>query len=125
MPDTRGSILTLPLPTDFHLPTVVCSYGYYVLAPNKWDPEQATLDRPLLLDTGKRIDTRTTQRGRSLRITCNAKLARSEQHEVKERITRMLRIDEDLRAWYASHREAKSKRWGRLFRSPTLFEDII
>lgn len=37
----------------------------------------------------------------------------------------MFRIDERFEAWYQMHPAAAKRRFGRLFRSPTLFEDMV
>lgn len=37
----------------------------------------------------------------------------------------MLRLDEDLRNFHRLHGEAKKRKFGRLFRSASLFEDIV
>eukprot|EP00913_Durusdinium_trenchii_P005953 g5565.t1 len=55
-------------------------------------------------------------------------LARGEQGEARSQITRMLRLDEDRASVRAFHRvDPRWRRSGRarLFRSPTLFEDVI
>lgn len=33
----------------FHLETVVCSHGFFMMAPNRWDPVSKALFRPLRL----------------------------------------------------------------------------
>ena len=43
----QASNLTLPVPPGFDLQAAVCSYGYFILAPNRWDPDTRTFARPL------------------------------------------------------------------------------
>ena len=124
-----GSRLTIQAPRDFQFNRDVCSYGYFLLAPNVWDPDRKTLTRPLNLDGG--VATLTiaqpdNHKGSPLRAVADRALSRAEQGEAKRQITRMLRLDDETVADF--HRT--DDRWkrsgkGRLFRSPTLFEDII
>ncbi len=44
---------------------------------------------------------------------------------VKAQATRMLRLDEDPRLWQALCPDAKKLGFGRMFRSPTFFEDLV
>ena len=52
-------------------------------------------------------------------------LTRDEAADIRTGLARMLRVDEDLRAWHRMHDEARRARFGRMFRSPSLFEDIV
>ena len=47
-----GTRLTITPPEDFVLARDVCSYGYFLLAPNRWNPSNRTLTRPLDLEEG-------------------------------------------------------------------------
>lgn len=120
-----ASTLTIPLPSDFDLARAVCSYGYFILAPNRWDPKTRTLTRPLRGQRDRVIRTRIAQRGRRLELRCDKVVATKERKTIKQQVTRMLRIDEDLTAWWRLSRKAKREGFGRLFRSPTLFEDVV
>lgn len=122
-----GSTLTLPTPPRFDLARAVCSYGYFLLAPNRWDPDTQTLTRPLRGRDDRLIHVtlRQPRRQRRLVLACDVRLDRTEQQRVKRDVVRMLRIDEDLTDWFARHPEARKQGFGRLFRSPTLFEDIV
>jgi 3-methyladenine DNA glycosylase/8-oxoguanine DNA glycosylase len=68
------------------------------------------------------------KRGAPLAVKVGRGLSAKEKGELKGQLTRMLRLDEDegvLRAFHkVDPRFAKGGR-GRLFRSPTLFEDVI
>ncbi|VAX41960.1 hypothetical protein MNBD_PLANCTO03-2280, partial [hydrothermal vent metagenome] len=44
-----GTRLTIRVPADFVLSRDVCSYGYFLLAPNRWDTKSQTLARTLHL----------------------------------------------------------------------------
>ncbi|TVQ81150.1 MAG: hypothetical protein EA380_02420 [Phycisphaeraceae bacterium] len=124
-----GSRLRIKPPEDYLFKRDVCSYGYFLLAPNRWDPESCTLTRPLLLDHSVAVLTIGQSKdapGADLIVQSDIALDRAQQREARCRVERMLRLDEhDL-----SHFHRVDSRWkrsgrGRLFRSPTLFEDIV
>lgn len=125
-----GTRLTIRPPGDYVLARDVCSYGYFVLAPNLWDVERRTLRRVLALGDGASACAirQGEGRGSPLRVRFDRALTKAEQREARAQITRMLRLDEDEASVRAFHRV--DPRWrrsgrGRLFRSPTLFEDVI
>ncbi|HEX8875445.1 MAG TPA: hypothetical protein VF777_01765 [Phycisphaerales bacterium] len=127
--------LRLTPPKDYRLARDVCSYGYFLLAPNRWDVRAHTLTRALLLG-GKAAGVVISQPGASAKrggggeIVCafDRVLTVKEQAEARVQLTRMLRLDEETAAIRAFH--TMDPRWkktgrGRLFRSPTLFEDVL
>jgi 3-methyladenine DNA glycosylase/8-oxoguanine DNA glycosylase len=126
-----GSRITIRAPDDFLLVRDVCSYGYFLLAPNEWDPIDRTLSRPLALPEGRvrvRIGQPEGLPGSSLMVECDRRLGRRERGELVRQVSRMLRLDESAEAIAAFH--DVDGRWrasgrGRLYRSPTLFEDVV
>lgn len=107
-----------------------CSYGYFLLAPNYWDVKAEALVR--VLDVGDRpVIVHATQEGGAgsrLRVAASRTLSRVERGEVERQLTRMLRLDEGADAIAEFHKA--DRRWkrsgrGRLFRSPTFFEDVV
>jgi len=125
-----GTRLTIQTPADYVLSRDVCSYGYFVLAPNYWDVAAQRLHRALALDEGGAscVIEQTGDKGSALRVRFDRALSRPEQAKARSQISRMLRLDEDHQSLKAFHRI--DPRWrrsgrGRLFRSPTLFEDVI
>jgi len=120
-----ATTLTLKPPRDLSLPHAVCSYGYFVLAPNRY--ERRALHRPLHDADGAVVDARITQAriGGPIRVRCDRAVARRHHAIIRRQVGRMLRVDEDLRGWRRAHPTAARRRFGRLFRSPTLFEDIV
>jgi 3-methyladenine DNA glycosylase/8-oxoguanine DNA glycosylase len=122
--------LTLQPPADYVLARDVCSYGYFLLAPNYWDTRSRTLWRVLALSGGA-VLVHISQEGRAgaaLKVALSRRLGGGERGEATHQVTRMLRLDEGRDAVREFHRLdprfAKSRR-GRLLRSPTLFEDVI
>jgi len=124
------STLTLSIPRRFDLPAAVTTYGYYVLAPNYWDEPTQTLHRPLAVD-GQVVNVRIhagAQAKPQLRIACDATVPRAHHALIKARVARMLHLDtppDVFTRFHAMHRDARRLKFGRLFRSPTLFEDMV
>ena len=122
--------LTIKPPADFLLIRDVCSYGYFLLAPNWWDHLNKTLTRPLILTSGV-IVVRISQKespGANLKLTVSRQLIANDRKELKHQLTRMLRLDESQAQLQEFHRldpRFKASGRGRLFRSPTLYEDVI
>lgn len=127
--------LHLKPPRDYRLARDVCSYGYFLLAPNRWDIRDHTLSRALLL-AGKSAGVVVSQPGAKPMSGGGAELCcqfdrvlnNRELEEARRQITRMLRLDEDATHIRSFHKI--DPRWrklgrGRLFRSPTLFEDVL
>ncbi len=142
-----GTRLTIRVPADFVLARDACSYGYFLLAPNHWEADTWTFSRLLELEGGparvairqpeengasaRRVtlaSRRRAARGRPLRVACDRTLNASERASVRGQIARMFRLDEDegtLRAFHKLDPRWRRSGRGRLFRSPTLFEDVI
>ena len=152
-------------PVDYVLPRDVCSYGYFLLAPNHWSVEERSLRTTLDLsgaDVGYKparsamrapaVTVTVTQGkawapGSALRVRPVRAGGSEERAIVREMLARMLRLDEDHGTiaefhgvdprWGAGKSERRSAGtgsanapdWrrgrGRLFRSPTFFEDVI
>jgi 3-methyladenine DNA glycosylase/8-oxoguanine DNA glycosylase len=126
-----GMRLSIRPPRDYLLGRDFCSYGYFLLEPNRWDPGREVLTRILDLAEGPaavRIAQPGGTPGSPLRILAGRPLARAEQRQAKILITRMLRLDESeetIAAFHGVDPRFKRSGRGRLMRSPTLFEDFI
>lgn len=128
-PLNMGSIATIPTPKDFALARDLCSYGYFLLAPNHWDVRKSVFVRTFLVG-GVATTVRTTQGkvGAPLKARADVALNAVQREELIAQIRRMLRLDEtadEIRAFHAADLRWKESGRGRLMRSPTLFEDII
>jgi len=123
--------LTLPTPADFDLARDCCSYGYFLLWPNFWDPGTRTLSRVLDVGKGGPVGVVIAQRdgvGSALRLTLSRAVLTAERAELKRQVSRMLRLDESAEAigeFHGVDPRWKRSGYGRLFRSPTFFEDVI
>jgi 3-methyladenine DNA glycosylase/8-oxoguanine DNA glycosylase len=125
----RPSRLTIDVPPDFDLPRVVCSYGYFLLAPNRWRPQELSLEHSLEVAPGQpsvRVVIRQpTGRGGLLRVLCDRPLVPGERGSIVQRLARMLRLGFDVRPWGKLAPVARRRGFGRLFRSATLWEDMV
>ncbi len=120
---------TLPVPVDFDFARAVCSHGWFVLAPNRWDPPRQQLETVLAAGDTRALTVRV--RGKGRRILMEAACDPAEVNAVGGAIRRMLRLEEDFTRFHAvcrrseSHRGAAKTRFGRLLRGACLFEDMV
>lgn len=116
------------VPDDLDLKRAVCSYGYFLLAPNRWDPVAVSLATAVRADglVAALVIRQPDGCGGPLRVRCQQTLPRPAQTAVRRAVTRMLRLDADLDGWRRCCPAAARRRgFGRLFRSATLFEDLV
>ncbi len=123
-----GSTLSMKPPKDYDLARDVCSYGYFVLMPNYWDVTNQCFSRVLEFADQPSACVIDQLDDGTLRARFDRKLDRSEQAHAKSQITRMLCLDQDhayVKSFHKVDPRWKKSGRGRLFRSPTLFEDVI
>ena len=123
-----ATTLTIRPPANYDLARDVCSYGYFLLAPNRWDPDARTFSRPLRLGEGPAkatIHQQHDREGEPLKVRFDRALTRKEQAEARLQIARMLQLDDDIAAFHAVDPRWKKSGRGRLVRSPSMFEDVI
>lgn len=130
-----GSRFSIPVPRDYVLRRDYCSYGYFLLEPNDWNPRAEVVTRildlregPARLEITQPRDGGRIRRGTPLAVRADRALARPERQEAARLLARMLRLDEDvdlIREFHAVDPRWKGVGRGRLMRSPTLFEDVI
>jgi 3-methyladenine DNA glycosylase/8-oxoguanine DNA glycosylase len=136
------------IPHGFSLSQTICSYGYFCLAPNRWIPserdDEGYLVRPLSVryhgeeDIQKKKEhncSKTTlvaigqnTKTRSVIVAVKSSPSSTDsiyRKKLTKQIDRMLRLDTSLDEFHKLHDEAKKRGFGRLYRSPTLFEDMI
>ncbi|KAM7473081.1 hypothetical protein LguiB_020324 [Lonicera macranthoides] len=120
------------------LEEAVCNHGFFMMAPNEWNPLTKTLTRPLRLDdsiTSAIVSvSHDGTNPNSLRVRIHPlhrhrPISSSDRQAVLDQVQRMLRIsskdENDVIEFQKVYPEAKTRGFGRLFRSPTLFEDTI
>lgn len=138
--------LTIQVPEDYVLARDVCSYGYFLLEPNHWDPDAGSFRTTIDLGT-RAVTVRIVQqgseaeaaapralgkilrlRGKPLVVHADVKLDRDERTLLMSRLSRMLVLDTQrstLKAFHTLDPRFKKSGRGRLMRSPTFFEDVI
>ncbi|KAI4296120.1 hypothetical protein L6164_036105 [Bauhinia variegata] len=147
----RWCNLELSLGTEaetFQLEKAVCSHGLFMMAPNYWDPLSKTLTRPLRLSLVEDDYSSTSSSGSvivsisqpaeppsslSVHVHGTQKLSPQEEHALLAQVSRMLRLSEremkavrEFRKMSNHYRDGKDSSFnGRVFRSPTLFEDMV
>ncbi len=122
---TQCTTLTLTRPAGFDLSRAVASYGYFLLAPNYWDIKRRVLGRPLHTTEGRVVRCVISQRASHIVLTCDRAVERKDHATLRAQAARMLRLDESQQAWHRAYPSAKLAKFGRMFRSPTLFEDLV
>lgn len=115
-------------PGDYLLHRDVCSYGYFLLAPNVWDPSRRVMGRPLELSGGiaNLVISQPGGKGKALVIHADRAISKRERAEAEPLLSRMLRLhDPEVAEFHKLDPRWKRSGRGRLFRSPTFFEDLI
>lgn len=126
-----GRTFTLEAPRDYLLHRDVCSYGYFLLEPNFWDPKTQRFRRVLGLPGGAAtitLEQTARKRGAPLAASADRGLDAGDRAAAKAQLVRMLRLDEDhlhVRAFHRLDPRCKASGRARLLRSPTFFEDVI
>ncbi|XP_024545132.1 uncharacterized protein LOC9645043 isoform X1 [Selaginella moellendorffii] len=127
-----GLVLRLAVPHSFSLARVVCSYGFYMMQPNRWLPESGDLERPLRLKDGRAVVTILSEEAPGMlavRVLGVEELPEDDREEILSQVKRMLRLSDEedflVTGFHALHPKAKEEGFGRLIRSPTLFEDMV
>ena len=124
--------LRIPTPAPFDWALSVRGHGWYQLAPMAWDSDA----RELSLATehaGDVVDLRLRHDGQAIRgdVQSHAPLSRQAVMDLRRKVARMFRLDEDLREFWALCRRTPRLTWvarlgaGRLLRAPSLFEDQL
>jgi 3-methyladenine DNA glycosylase/8-oxoguanine DNA glycosylase len=133
----QAYVFTEETPTPFDFESSATAHGWARLQPFEWDNDRAELRRIHRLTSGNVIRLRLRKANRSpnpaVQITVDTPeaLTAAEETEIRRAVRRMLRLDEDLTAFYRL--AARLDDWtlglkpggGRLLRCPTLFEDMV
>ncbi|RDX94886.1 hypothetical protein CR513_22675, partial [Mucuna pruriens] len=129
--------ITLSSGTEpFRLEQAVCSHGLFMMAPNLWDPLSKTLTRPLRLHhpsspSSLLVSISQCPHSLAVRVHTTRPLSPQQQRHITAQVSRMLRLSETeekaVREFRSAHVVDHPNRSfaGRVFRSPTLFEDMV
>lgn len=119
---------------SFNLEKAVCNHGFFMMPPNLWSPSKKTLERPLRLsNVSSSVYASISHPSNSTFLVIQLhhihNISSSDKHAILEQVGRMLRIskkdEEVVREFQKVHEAAKNKGFGRVFRSPSLFEDVV
>jgi 3-methyladenine DNA glycosylase/8-oxoguanine DNA glycosylase len=119
----------LHTPEDYLLARDFCSYGYFLLRPNRWDVKRRVLTRAFAIERSP-VLVQVSQRGpgEAIRVEPSRPLIAKHRSLIASWLTRMLRLDEpasEIAEFHALDPRWKQAGRGRLMRSPTMFEDVI
>ncbi|MCE0481905.1 hypothetical protein HAX54_040094 [Datura stramonium] len=126
-------IINLEKFPSFNLEKAVCNHGFFMMAPNHWDPSTKSFSRPLrLADSITSAMTFISQPTREdhlvVKVYGASILSLKDERAIQSQVIRMLRLsdkdEQDVGCFHKLYPDAKAKGFGRLFRSPTLFEDV-
>lgn len=133
--------------SSFDLEKAVCNHGFFMMAPNRWIPKSKTLERPVrLADSTRSVKVsilkpcisvhKDTLLVRVHDISPND-ISKQDEVAILEQVRRMLRIshkdEQDVKQYQqkllhlhlSEDNDNDKPGSGRLFRSPTLFEDLV
>lgn len=125
--------LAIPVPPPFDLQLALHGHGWVHLAPHDYDEATGAL-RTVLRHGEQAVDAELTQATPArlrLRLTSERTLADRRTDALIAQVRHMLRLDDDLSAFHARCAQEPRLRWvarrgaGRLFRSASVFEDLM
>lgn len=125
--------LAIPVPPPFDLQLALHGHGWVHLAPHAYDEATGAL-RTVLRHGERAVDAELTQATPArlrLRLTSHRPLAGALAAALAAQVRHMLRLDDDLSAFHARCAQEPRLRWvarrgaGRLFRSASVFEDLM
>ncbi|MGE3172473.1 MAG: DNA-3-methyladenine glycosylase [Planctomycetota bacterium] len=124
--------LTLAAPAPFELPLCLHGHGWVSLPPHRWDGGDAPWHVPLRLGRAL-VSARVRQRERRLAVELDSArpLSPRAQDTARAQLAHMLRLDDDLSAFWDACAATPGLEWvarrggGRLLRSATVFEDLM
>eukprot|EP00040_Diaphanoeca_grandis_P015967 m.82088 g.82088 ORF g.82088 m.82088 type:complete len:471 (+) comp25485_c0_seq1:92-1504(+) len=144
--ESNPNVIIIPTPIGFSLAQSICSYGYFGLAPNIWKPtdtqpseegplgnrktDSGCYSRPLRFGKNhNRVCVVSVVQDREnnclkVSLSCPVKSA-NHRLQIKQQIVRITRLDFKLDDFHRLHPAAEARGFGRLFRSPTLWEDLV
>lgn len=123
--------ITIKTPSDFNFQRTVLSHGWCELLPFELDRRNWILTRVLDIGRGRPVTVRISFGKRGLRVVPSRELSEAAAKRIVRDVRHMLRLDDDLQAFYVAMSADADFAWitnegaGRLLRSPTVFEDLV
>jgi 3-methyladenine DNA glycosylase/8-oxoguanine DNA glycosylase len=123
--------LTIKTPRGFSFRRTVRSHGWYALPPFELDKANWLLWR--VLDRGQTapVTIKISSANSGIKISSASRFGKKALKEIECDVRHMLRLDDDLQAFYRITSANPEFAWvadqgaGRLLRSPTVFEDLV
>jgi N-glycosylase/DNA lyase len=123
--------IKIPTPRNFNFKRTIVSHGWHGLLPFALDSEKWTLTR--VIDVGSKGPVTILLSGRKghVLVTTSRSLNQAETAKVSRDARHILRLDDDLQAFYLATGTDPEFAWiatqgaGRMLRSPTVFEDLV
>lgn len=123
--------LSITTPRTFSFKRTIISHGWCELLPFEIDRDRWALTRTLELSDGAPVTVRLTATKRAVRIDASRTLGKKAVDQVLRDVRHMLRLDDDMAAFYQTMDATPDFKWvseqgaGRLLRAPTVFEDLV
>uniref|UniRef100_M1DLE1 Uncharacterized protein n=1 Tax=Solanum tuberosum TaxID=4113 RepID=M1DLE1_SOLTU len=104
-----------------------------MMSPNHWDPSTKTFSHPLRLDDSIRsaltfISQPPGEDHLVIKVYGATILSLKDEGAIQSQVKRMLRFydkdEQDVTYFHKIHPHGEAKGFGRMFRSPILFEDV-
>ncbi len=131
------TVLHLTPPAPFDFAGTAYSHGWVVLAPNAWIEDSRAMTPVDQLGGGNVVLLEIAGEGTArkpdirVQVTHRGRLSGKDAGEIRARVARMFRLDEDLGDFYSMCR-GRGGQWkkvtaglGRLLRSPSVLEDVV
>ncbi|ESQ47342.1 hypothetical protein EUTSA_v10028065mg [Eutrema salsugineum] len=118
---------------SFDMEKAVCNHGFFMMAPNIWNPKTRSLSQPLTVSNSSSVNV-TISHPRTLsflviQVHGINNVSRVGEELILQQVARMLRISpegqRDVTKFQEVYEAAKTSGFGRIFRSPSLFEDMV
>lgn len=123
--------IIIPTPPEFSFKRTVISHGWCELLPFSIDRENWVLSRTLDLKNARPVMISIRGKNRALVVDVSRSLGRQAAQQVSDDVRHMLRLDDNIEAFYSLVAVDADFNWipeqgaGRLLRSPTVFEDLV
>lgn len=123
--------ISIPTPPDFNFKRTALSHGWYGLLPFELQRETWTLTRVLNLDPDAPLTVGISGAEGAVVVRTAGRLNKRAQARVVRDVRHVLRLDDDMTAFYEAVGGDADFSWiardgaGRLLRSPTVFEDLV
>ena len=120
---------SISTPKEFNFTLTVRSHGWYNLAPFFFDDSKNTLSYTFAQENGRPVIATFSEIKNGIRIDLDRPI--SDRSKIEQKVRHILRLDDDLSAFYEGFCTENEFEWvrrrgaGRLLRSPTVYEDLV